>query len=60
MTEEKSEHIIRQEHFISGVETGIESERNRILVLVNTEQNECDCEQPVLHLLTLIKGETNE
>jgi hypothetical protein len=31
MNEEKSEHIIRQEHFVAGVETGIESERKRIV-----------------------------
>ncbi|CAB4128167.1 hypothetical protein UFOVP111_12 [uncultured Caudovirales phage] len=35
MAEEKSEHIIRQEHFIAGVETGIESERARILALLD-------------------------
>jgi hypothetical protein len=27
----KSEHIIRREHFVAGVETGIDSERERII-----------------------------
>ena len=38
---EKSEHIIRQEHFVAGVETGIESERKRIIALLEIE---CECD----------------
>ena len=31
---EKSEHIIRREHFVAGVETGVDSERERIIQII--------------------------
>jgi hypothetical protein len=37
MTEEKSEHIIRREHYVAGRE----DERERIIKLLDTE---CECE----------------
>jgi hypothetical protein len=42
MTEPMSEHVIRRQHFVAGVETGIKSERERIIKLLDTE---CECEQ---------------
>lgn len=32
---EKSEHIIRQEHFVAGWESGEEAERSRIIALLS-------------------------
>ena len=32
---EKSEHIIRQEHFVAGWESGEEAERKRIIALLS-------------------------
>ena len=40
MTEEKSEHIIRQEHYVSGYQQGVEDERARILAIIKEMTNE--------------------
>jgi hypothetical protein len=60
---EKSEHIIRQEHFVSGWESGEEAERSRIIALLENMRDECQ-EADDLHgativrvAQTLIKGE---
>ena len=61
--EEKSEHIIRREHFVAGVETGIDSERERIIALLEAKGSKfvdshdwADVEL-ITYLVALIKGE---
>lgn len=62
---EKSEHIIRREHFVAGVETGVESERERIIALLEymvgnldgNYDNPKEVYGAVLDAITLIKGE---
>ena len=60
---EKSEHIIRREHFVAGVETGIDSERDRIIALLEERgypehDDEVVICEPLDSLIALIRGET--
>lgn len=49
----KSEHEVRRQHFVFGVETGIESERDRILDLMDAffcaECQETDIDDDIKH-----------
>lgn len=64
--DEKSEHIIRAEHFKAGWESGEEAERERIIALLEAEKcsnGQCmsdpcrNCEMPISDAIALIKGE---
>lgn len=49
---DKSEHIIRREHYVAGRQ----DEREQILALWEAEMK-CPCEEPMQHLAERIKGD---
>jgi hypothetical protein len=60
---EKSEHIIRQEHFVSGWQSGEEAERTRIIALLSDFHEGLPDEEHTMcvacDIITRINGDSN-
>jgi hypothetical protein len=55
LSEDELDDLIADTHF----QQGRDYERERIIALLESELNKCDCEEPLQHLSALIKGENN-